>query len=191
VKNSGFLEFCAKLGPADSFLKSASYLLHGGNFTRVRNFLIEHSATVLEDDSGVPLAYFDPRKWRLQPFGHYLAPLGIFPNTYQPRMAELFRNAAPLDFGIGYLWRKDQSNLLLAQRLPPGATDAEINPSLTTGADNPPAAPEPPRPHHKRPMTAANPPRPDGLRGFFGVFGSGDSATGSGNSAAARPKPPR
>ena len=28
VKTSGFLQFCAKLGVADSFLKSASYLLH-------------------------------------------------------------------------------------------------------------------------------------------------------------------
>ena len=114
VRISGFLEFCAKLGAADSFLKSASYLMHGGNFTRVRSFLVDHSATVLEDDSGIPLGYFDPKKWRLQPFGHYLAPLGIFPNTYQPRLAELFRNAAPLDFGIGYRWRKNESNLLLA-----------------------------------------------------------------------------
>ena len=94
MKISGFLEFCAKLGPADSFLKSASYLLHGGNFARVRSFLVEHSATVLQDDSGIPLGYFDQKKWRLQPFGHYLPPLGIFPNAYQPRLADLFHNAA-------------------------------------------------------------------------------------------------
>ncbi len=182
VKISGFLEFCAKLGPADSFLKSASYLLHGGNFARVRSFLVDHSATVLEDDSGIPLAYFDPRKWRLQPFGHYLAPLGIFPNTYQPRMAELFRNAAPLDFGIGYLWRKNESNLLLATRLPPGA-EAEINPSLTTGSDSPPTVVEGPKPHRKRPPAAPTPRRSGGLRGFFSVFGFDDPAT--------RPRPPK
>ncbi|MGD0148352.1 MAG: hypothetical protein ABSB77_07180 [Xanthobacteraceae bacterium] len=182
VKISGFLEFCAKLGPADSFLKSASYLLHGGNFARVRSFLVDHSATVLEDDSGIPLAYFDPRKWRLQPFGHYLAPLGIFPNTYQPRMAELFRNAAPLDFGIGYLWRKNESNLLLATRLPPGA-EAEINPSLTTGSDSPPTVVEGPKPHRKRPPAPPTPRRSNGLRGFFSVFGFDDPA--------ARPRPPK
>ena len=182
VKISGFLEFCAKLGPADSFLKSASYLLHGGNFARVRSFLVDHSATVLEDDSGIPLAYFDPRKWRLQPFGHYLAPLGIFPNTYQPHMAELFRNAAPLDFGIGYLWRKNESNLLLATRLPPGA-EAEINPSLTTGSDSPPTVVEGPKPHRKRPPAPPTPRRSNGLRGFFSVFGFDDPA--------ARPRPPK
>jgi len=183
VKISGFLEFCAKLGPADSFLKSASYLLHGGNFARVRSFLVDHSATVLEDDSGIPLAYFDPRKWRLQPFGHYLAPLGIFPNTYQPRMAELFRNAAPLDFGIGYLWRKNESNLLLATRLPPGAGEAEINPSLTIGSDSPPTVVEGPKPHRKRPPAPPTPRRSNGLRGFFSVFGFDDPA--------ARPRPPK
>jgi len=182
VRRSGFLAFCAKLGPADSFLKSASYLLHGGNFARVRSFLVDHSATVLEDDSGIPLAYFDPRKWRLQPFGHYLAPLGIFPNTYQPRMAELFRNAAPLDFGIGYLWRKNESNLLLATRLPPGA-EAEINPSLTTGSDSPPTVVEGPKPHRKRPPAPPTPRRSNGLRGFFSVFGFDDPA--------ARPRPPK
>jgi hypothetical protein len=182
VKISGFLEFCAKLGPADSFLKSASYLLHGGKFTRVRSFLVEHSATVLEDDSGIPLGYFDPRKWRLQTFGHYLAPLGIFPNSYQPRLAELFQNAAPLDFGIGYRWRKNESNLLLAMRLPPGA-EAEINPSLTTGSDSPPTVVEGPKSHRKRPPPAPTPHRSDGMRGFFSVFGFDDPA--------ARPRPPK
>jgi len=183
VKISGFLQFCAGLGRADSFLKSASYLLHGGNFNRVRSFLIDHSATILEDDSGIPLAYFDPKTWRLQPFGHYLAPLGIFPNTYQPRMTELFRNAAPLDFGIGYLWRKNESNLLLATRLPPGAGEAEFNPSLTIGSDSPPTVVEGPKPHRKPPPAPPTPRRSDGLRGFFSVFGFDDPA--------ARPRPPK
>jgi hypothetical protein len=168
VKISGFLEFCAKFGAADSFLKSASYLMHGGNFTRVRSFLVDHSATVLEDDSGIPVGYFDPKKWRLQPFGHYLPPLGIFPNTYQPRLAEMYGHAAPLDFGIGYRWRKNESNLLLATRLPPGAGEAEFNPSLTIGSDSPPTVVEGPKPHRKPPPPAPAPtPR---WQGFFSGF---------------------
>ncbi len=109
VRRSGYLAFCAKLGAADSFIKSASYLLHTGGFTKVRSFLLDRSATILQDDSGIPLAYFDAKKWRLQPFGHYVAPLPIFPGDYQPSMAELFRtgNAIPLDFGIGYRWQHE------------------------------------------------------------------------------------
>ena len=184
VKTSGFLQFCAKLGAADSFLKSASYLLHSGSFARVRSFLLDRSAAILEDDSGIPLAFFDAKQWRLQPFGHYLHPLGIFPNAYQPDMAQLFRNAAPLDFGIGYLWRKNESNLLLATRTGTGPSEAEINQLLTTGSDSASATGESPKPHRKRSQTAANPPpRPDGLRGFFSSFGVDDRP--------ARPRPPK
>jgi hypothetical protein len=116
VPASGFLKFCEKLGPADSLIKSASYLLHSGSFSHIRDFLIAHSATILEDDSGIPLAYFDPKKWQLQPFGRYMTPLGIFPGTYQPKLAELYRKATPIDFGYGYRWRRNESNLLLAVR---------------------------------------------------------------------------
>ncbi len=119
VKLSGFLEFCEKFGVADSFLKSASYLMHRGGFTKVRSFLLDHSATILQDDSGIPIAYFDPTKWRLQPVGRYLGPIAVFPRDYQPRLAELFRKVTPIpiDFGIGYRWRKNESNLLLAQKI--------------------------------------------------------------------------
>src|SRR5262245_39265631 len=33
IKNSGFLKFCQTLAPANSFVKSASYLLHSGSFS--------------------------------------------------------------------------------------------------------------------------------------------------------------
>ena len=124
VPNSGFLKFCEKLGPGDSLIKSASYLLHNGNFSKIRDFLVANSATILEDDSGIPLAYFDPKKWQLQPFGRYFTPLGIFPNTYQPKLQELFKKAAPIDFGYGYRWRHNESNLLLAVRNDASATGA-------------------------------------------------------------------
>jgi hypothetical protein len=43
VKTSGFLAFCAKLGSGDALLKSASYLLHGNNFSTVRSFILDTS----------------------------------------------------------------------------------------------------------------------------------------------------
>ena len=165
VKRSGFLAFCDKLGPADSFIKSASYLLHGGGFARVRAFLLDHSATVLQDDSGIPLAYFDARKWRLKPFGHYVGPINIFPGSYQPRMTQLFQNATPIDFGLGYRWRKNESNLLLAEKAPPGA-EAELTPH-SPDAQAPDAAKNPaesPRSRRKHAEEAAKK-----CRGF-GIF---------------------
>jgi hypothetical protein len=37
---------------------------------------------------------------------------------YQRKYAELFKHSHPIDFGIGYRWRPNQSNLLLAVKKP-------------------------------------------------------------------------
>ena len=121
-RTSGFLKFCATLAPGNSLIKSASYLLHAGNFTIVRDFLLTNSATIIQDDSGIPLADYDPRKWRFFPFGRYAGPIDKFPGRYQPDYAELFRRSQPMDFGIGYRWRSFESNLLLSVRLPSDGT---------------------------------------------------------------------
>jgi hypothetical protein len=117
-ERSGFSAFLTKLGPADSLLKSASYLLHKSHFARVRKLLLNSSETIVQDDSGIPLAYFERRRWRFLAFGHYQGPISIFANFYQPQMAELFQNANPMDFGLGYQWRKNESNLIVAQKQP-------------------------------------------------------------------------
>jgi hypothetical protein len=118
VKRSGFLKFCDGLGVGDSLLKSASYLMHSNAFTKVREFVLSKSVAVVQDDSGIPVRYFDAKDWELRPFGNYLGPISLFPGRAQPGMRELYRKsrAEPLDFGIGYRWRPRESNLLLALR---------------------------------------------------------------------------
>ena len=158
VRASGFLQFCSTLAPGNSLLKSASYLLHSGNFTRVRDYILANSATVIQDDSGIPLAYYSARKWRFFPFGHYAGPIDKFPGTYQPSYAELFRRAQPMDFGIGYRWRTHESNLLLSVRLPDDGTAA---PEATSSAEPPPPPLRPKKPRPPAPIG----PQPRG--GFF------------------------
>jgi hypothetical protein len=118
VRTSGFLKFCETLAPGGSLLKSASYLPHSANFTVVRDFLLLNSATIIQDDSGIPLANYDPKKWQFFPYGRYAGPIAKFPGRYQPRYAELFRRSQPMDFGIGYRWRTFETNLLLSVRVP-------------------------------------------------------------------------
>lgn len=145
VKASGFLKFCATLAPGNSLIKSASYLLHSGNFTTVRDFILTNSATIVQDDSGIPLVYYNSKRWRFFPFGRYAGPIAEFPGRYQESYAELFRRAQPMDFGIGYRWRSHESNLLLAVKLP----DDGIGTADAVAADAPPpksARPRPPRP---------------------------------------------
>lgn len=114
IEKSKFLVFCATLAPGDSLVKSASYLLHNRGFTKVRDFLLAHSAVMVQDDTGIPLANYDPEKWELHPFGHYVGPIAVFRGMYQKKYAELFKDSQPIDFGIGYRWKPNQSNLLLA-----------------------------------------------------------------------------
>jgi hypothetical protein len=159
VKSSGFLKFCETLGPGNSLIKSASYLLHSGNFSTVRDFLLANSATVIQDDSGIPLYYYNAKRWRFFPFGQYLGPIGEFAGRYQESYAELFRRAQPMDFGIGYRWRAHESNLLLSVRLGP---DEAPGPEATTASTDMP----PPKPRPKKPK----PPAPVQSHGGFFWF---------------------
>jgi hypothetical protein len=161
VRSSGFLKFCATLAPGNSLLKSASYLLHSGSFTTVRDFILANSATIIQDDSGIPLGYYGARKWRFFPFGRYAGPISEFPNKYQQSYAVLFERAQPLDFGIGYRWRSHESNLLLSVRSPDdGSATADATPTTETL----PSSPRPKRAHKPKPLP---PPAPEPSHGFL------------------------
>jgi hypothetical protein len=118
VKNSGFLKFADTLGAGDGMFKSASYLPHSGSFSDVRDFVLRKSHHIVQDDSGIPIAYFKPDQWQLFPFGRYLGPIKIFPGRSQAKLADIYKKASvkPLDFGMGYRWRPNESNVLLAVR---------------------------------------------------------------------------
>jgi hypothetical protein len=144
VKNSGFLKFCQGHAPGGSLIKSASYLMHSSNFTTVRGFLLANSATIIQDDSGIPLENYNAKAWRFFPFGRYAGPIAEFPGRQQPDYADLFKRSQPIDFGIGYRWRSHESNLLLSVRLPSDATANTEPPEIFTRGKPPPKAPRPP-----------------------------------------------
>jgi hypothetical protein len=173
VRSSGFLKFCATLAPGNSLIKSASYLMHFGSFSTVRDFILANSATIIQDDSGIPLGYYSAKKWRFFPFGRYAGPIDKFPGRYQPSYAELFRRAQPMDFGIGYRWRSHESNLLLSVRLPDdGAVTAEV-----TSSTEPAPLPAPQKPRLRKPKVLAPPAEPS--HGFFWFRGVTSARSGS------------
>jgi hypothetical protein len=118
VARTGFLKFLESLGPADSFVKSASYLMHVGAFGTIRSFLLKQSKTIVQDDSGIPLRFFPKGQWDFKPFGNYIQPISLFANRYQHDMLKLFKSAPakPIDFGIGYRWQPRVTNVLLATK---------------------------------------------------------------------------
>lgn len=129
IKTSGFLKFCDGLGHGDSFVKSASYLMHSDSFSTVRDFLLSHSVSLLQDDSGIPVRFF-AQGWQLKPYGRYAGPISLFSGKYQAKLNEVFAKgrATPIDFSLGYRWRPKESNILLAVR-DPSATAFEVAPA--------------------------------------------------------------
>jgi hypothetical protein len=131
IDASGFMKFCDTFEHGDSFIKSASYLMHEDKFSTVRDYLLKHSDAILEDDSGIPIRYF-AQGWRLQPYGRYVGPIALFAGQRQSQLYEVFGKgrAVPIDFGLGYRWRPMESNLLLA-----------VKDSTVTAMEIPPADP--------------------------------------------------
>lgn len=144
AKSSGFLKFCSTFGTGDGFVKSASYLLHNNGFQTTRNFLLEHAHTIVQDDTGVPHMFFKPEIWNLNPHGRYVGPIPIFQGHYQHKLNELFIKAkAPtIDFGIGYRFRLNESNVLVAvKKIAPAAAAPKAEPAVAAPA--PAATPAP------------------------------------------------
>jgi hypothetical protein len=114
--NSNFLKWCAARGPGLSLLKAASYLMHGDGFSGVRNFLLEHSRVIVQDDSGIPLRAF-PKNWTINFYGRYV-PHQEFAKYWQPDLAVNYENNPPpeLGFAFGYHWQKERGILMLATR---------------------------------------------------------------------------
>ena len=114
----GFMKFCEKQAPGLSLLKASSYLMHEGGFAKVREFLLGESKVIVQDDSGIPLRYFDDSKWDIRYCGNYLGPIATFKQYWQPDLAKNYAAAtrAPLGFGFGYEWRPDRSSLIIAVR---------------------------------------------------------------------------
>ena len=145
VRSNGFLTFCDKLGVGDSLVKGASYLMHLDDFSDVREFLLTHSNTILQDDTGIPVRFFDSN-WKLQPFGSYVGPIHRFARMSQPEMFKLFADQKPaeLNFDIGYRYSLGGSNLVLAVRDRSATASAVIpTPAVASSASSSSTSPKP------------------------------------------------
>lgn len=118
--NAGFLNYVKAMAPPTTMLKATSYMPHHDEFSAIRELVLDHSAVVFQDDSGIPFHLFTPDRWKLQLYGEYTKPYGSFAFLEQPdlRKAYLAGGVKPLSLRLGYGFGKVTSNLLLAQRLP-------------------------------------------------------------------------
>lgn len=103
-----------------TYLKSASYLMHRETFSIIRDLILEESEYLLQDDSGIPVRYFDANKWDLTFYGTYSFPISLFAERHQEDLKEIYAKkemkVEPLPFGIGYQYHKGTSNLMFAKK---------------------------------------------------------------------------
>jgi hypothetical protein len=117
-KNKRLHAFLKTLPSVKTYLKSASYLLHKPYFSLIRKIILDKSTHVLQDDSGVPIRYFEAVKWNHQFYGTYDAPINLFKNFLQKDLKLAYdstekQTIKPLGFGIGYDYKLNESNLML------------------------------------------------------------------------------
>jgi hypothetical protein len=102
-----FLRFAASLGRPAAMAKSASYLMHGDQFSNVRDFILTNCRGIAQDPSGVPYRNFVERGWKLSFYGNYLGTSDPFEEYPQVDLIRAYlengRTVKPIPFGIGYL----------------------------------------------------------------------------------------
>lgn len=117
--NGPFLRFVASLGKPAALVKSASYLMHEGYFSNVRNHLLTQTCGIVQDPSGAPFHKLRDQGLRLSLYGNYQNALDIFKQYEQPDLAAAYADPAnqarPMNFGIGYLMDPKSTALMVAR----------------------------------------------------------------------------
>ena len=117
--NPGFVPFLERYAPAYTFIKSASYLLHGPYFLKVRKAVLDATDFLVQDDTGFPYRLLVQGGWQTSLFGNYAPPVKDFGTWgYQRDLEAAFAAAKPgaLPFTFGYHWLDGKSSMIVARR---------------------------------------------------------------------------
>lgn len=115
------LSFLERRKPFNTFIKSASYLMHQDLFSGIRNLILENSASVLEDDTGIPYRFLKGNSYEGFLFGNYVRPVKDF--IWLDKQVDLDSayqvHSSPLPFSLGYHWGSGKQNYMLFIRKSP------------------------------------------------------------------------
>ncbi len=118
-RNRFFLSFLRGLAPFTTFMKSASYVMFAPKVSAARQFVLDNSRYIVQEDSGIPLKYFEPSLWNLHFHGRYVKPISTFNQNHQEALASIYRSnkkIKPLPFGFGYYFKAGESNLMFGEK---------------------------------------------------------------------------
>jgi hypothetical protein len=125
-KSPEFERFLRQKKPFNTFVKSASYLMHRDTFAEIKRLITENSESLFQDDTGIPYKEFSSKlDWTIQLYGEYKKPIKLFEVRYQPDLDSAYKaatNREPIPFTLGYHQGSKDHNYMLAKRtktLPP------------------------------------------------------------------------
>ncbi len=117
-----FVKYLHGLAPTTTLIKAASYLLHDSQFRKMRDVLLDTSAFLVQDDTGLPYALLRKSGWNMRTYGHYSMPIPPFENKFQLELAAAYdvEKARPLPFRFGYQINlgEKRSTLMVGRRSP-------------------------------------------------------------------------
>jgi hypothetical protein len=124
-----FENFINTWKPYNTFVKSASYLMHISAFTMIRDLILTNTESLFQDDTGIPFRDFKKRldvRWQF--YGEYTKPVKDFGDEkFQPDLDSAYKaskNNQGLPFSLGYHWgTRKQNYMLLRKSIPPVQKD--------------------------------------------------------------------
>ena len=122
-----FSNFIRDLGPTATLVKSASYLMHIDEFTRIRDLLLNGSYYLVQDDTGVPYSELAKRGWTVRVFGRYQKPIPPFERHFQEALAEQYEIQRPAQLRFRFGYRRageglERTNVMVGVRAVPRQT---------------------------------------------------------------------
>ncbi|OHD66170.1 MAG: hypothetical protein A2176_07980 [Spirochaetes bacterium RBG_13_51_14] len=112
--------FLNSLHNVRTMLKSAVYILQTRRYEPLRDFILQRSRLIVQDDSGIAYGAFD-EKWDVKLFGTYwpYLQLGGCSVVVQNDLLQSYRKESrplPFNFGYGIILGRGKSNLLVAKK---------------------------------------------------------------------------
>lgn len=114
-----FFNWVGQFKNSTALIKSASYLLHDGQFAKTRTMILETADFLVQDDTGIPYRYLNHLPWQVKLYGKYHKPIRPMEYAYQKDLEEAYKakqTVTDLPFPFGYHWRGSKSGLILASR---------------------------------------------------------------------------
>ena len=116
-KNPAILEHLRAKGRVAAMTKAASYLLWRGDFSLIRDYLLEHMELMISDSTGIPPRYAKRAGMVQKPLGRFTSSFLEASDEHNSDFLELW-NSSPrrrLPFRFGYVDAEKQAHLLITR----------------------------------------------------------------------------